>query len=457
MAVWVSYINQGLCLFRATEGASTQFFQFDHAGNMYVFAPDTGATGSLKLVKPGDTLIFSSSYNPADWAADEWPGNDFQEAKLPRTCPADSMNIGHEFKPPLPDDALEDLGHKNFSMETMKQVRWVHKMYCEWHCYRDGLGLERILCDLEDKAMITVETLKFALPHFITEIKKLDGLDYPGKTLYHLVICIQFHLECQGFAFKLINDAAFKDLKYTLDNTMKARTVQGIGNSVKQAEVLSTMDEDLWNLGCLGMSNPYQLLNTVIFAIGKGFVLRPGKEHMALCGFPFQSQFTFMQDPDGEVFLRYTEDIGLKTNKGGLRHRKVHIKTVDLYATDSVERCPLRAIIKYLTLFPKARTCSAFYLQPRKKWFGKAWYVNRPAGINTLRNAVCDMCKKAGLPGYYTNYSLRSTAATKLYCNGIDEQLIMEITGYRSLAIRLYKRTSDKQRKLASNCLFRVE
>ena len=257
---------------------------------MYIFALGTGATGPSKLVKPGDALIFNSNYNPADWETDDWPGNDSQDDKLPHTCPADGTNSGHEFKPPLPDDALEDLGHKNFSVETMKQVQWVHKMNCEWSSYREGLGLERILCDLEDKATITTETLKFALPRFITEIKKLDGLDYPGKTLYHLVVCIQFHLECQGFAFKLINDAAFKDLKYTLDNTMKAHTAQGIGNSVKQAEVLSAMDEDLiWNLGCLGTSNPYQLLNTVIFAIRKGFALRAGKEHRALRGIPFQS------------------------------------------------------------------------------------------------------------------------------------------------------------------------
>ena len=73
---------------------------------------------------------------------------------------------------------------------------------------------------------LAVESLKFALIWFITEIKKLNGEEYLGKTLYHLVICIQFHLECLGFVFKLINDAAFHDLKFTLDNTMKVRTTQ---------------------------------------------------------------------------------------------------------------------------------------------------------------------------------------------------------------------------------------
>ena len=101
------------------------------------------------------------------------------------------------------------------------------------------------------------------------------------------------------------------------------------------------------------MSHPQQLLNTVIFSIGKGFALQAGQEHRALRGLPFNSQFTFMRDPDSEVFLRYIEDIGLKTNKGGLKHQKVNTKTVDLYATDNPDQCPLRAIVKYLSLLPR--------------------------------------------------------------------------------------------------------
>ena len=96
-----------------------------------------------------------------------------------------------------------------------------------------------------------------------------------------------------------------------------------IGISVCKADVITTTDEDLlWSLGLLGTSHPDQLLNTVIFFDGKGFALRAGKEHRALHGLPFHSQFKFIKDSDGEIFLRYTEDIGLKTNKGGLKHWK---------------------------------------------------------------------------------------------------------------------------------------
>ena len=287
---------------------------------MYVFAPGTSCTGPMRLVRLGDEMIFNSTYNPQDWITESKPKLEYEESGLASTCLVGGVaTSAHEFKLPLPEEGLVELSHKNFSPETMKQIRWVRKMYHEWHDHCHSQGLDYIQCDLEEKATITAETLKFTLCRFITEIKKVNGEDFPGKTLYLIVVCVQFHLECLGFAFKLINDPAFKDLKYTLDNTMKARCAQGIGHTVRKAECLIATHEDLlWGLGLLGTLNPDQLLNTVIFCIGKGFGLQAGQEHRALRGFAFQSQFKFMHDPDGEIFLRYTEDLGLKTNKGGL-------------------------------------------------------------------------------------------------------------------------------------------
>ena len=286
-------------------------------------------------------------------------------------------------------------------------------------------------------------------------MKKVDGSDFPGKTLYDIIVCVQFHLECMGFAFKLINDERFHDLKYTLDNTMKLCVTTGVGLSLRQVQVLSVTDEDyLWSIGFLGSGNPDQLLNTVVFCIGKGFAPQAGKEHRVLRGIPFNSQFKFLCDLDNEYFLCYTENIGLKTYKGGLNHKKVDRKSVDMYAMDRPERCPLCIILHYMSLLSKSRTCTAFYLQPCKKFFGKSWYLNWPAGVNKLRSMVSDMCKNAGLPGYYTNHRLRSTVATKMYQQNLDEQLIMEVTGHRSLAVRSYKHTSERQKKLASKCIF---
>ena len=59
------------------------------------------------------------------------------------------------------------------------------------------------------------------------------------KTLYQIVICLQFHLEGMGFTWKLLDDKQFTELCYTLDNIMKERVASGIGIRVKKADIIS--------------------------------------------------------------------------------------------------------------------------------------------------------------------------------------------------------------------------
>ena len=280
---------------------TTQFFQFDSKGNMYVYAPGAGCSGDAKLVTPGKEFLFS---NNTQWEERQSPilSQVLDVSEPPATCPVG--DCARPFNELLSKEVLSELSHKNFAPETLKKVRWVHKMYREWRAHRHGMGLEFISCDLEDRSTISTSSLSFALCRFITEVKKTDGSNFPGKTLYDILVCVQFHLECLGFAFRLISDTQpFHDLKYTLDNMMKQRVANGIGVTLKQAEVLSPTDEDyLWSLGFLGTSNLWQLLNTVVFCVGKAFALRAGKEHRALCAIPFDSQFKFLRDSDNKFY-----------------------------------------------------------------------------------------------------------------------------------------------------------
>ena len=34
----------------------------------------------------------------------------------------------------------------------------------------------------------------YVLVHFLTEVKKIDGSDFPGKTLYDILICVTTNL-----------------------------------------------------------------------------------------------------------------------------------------------------------------------------------------------------------------------------------------------------------------------
>ena len=66
--------------------------------------------------------------------------------------------------------------------------------------------------------------------------------------------------------------------------------------------------------------------------------------------------------------------------------------------------------------------------------------------------------RSAGIPGYFTNHSLRVTAATRLYDARVDEDTIMQRTGHRSSqGVRMYKRETEKLKELSSNVLNQVQ
>ena len=359
------------------------------------------------------------------------------------------------YKAPLEESVMVKMTRKTFSDETMKKVHWVRRMFNDWKTFRNSQEhLQSIDVDIDNVSTLDKMQLAEAICKFITEVKKVDGGDFPARTMYDIVICLQFWLESEGLCWKLLGEEVFQDLRFTLDNLMKQRTSAGVGGKVRQAEVLTFTDEDLlWSLGLLGTHNPQVLLNTILFSLGLTCALRAGKEHRVLRSIPFKSQFEFLDDGQGGVFFRFTEDSGLKTNKGGLKQKKVEPKVVDVFPTKNMERCPVRILMKYLSLLPKNRVCKALYLRPRKAFTHRCWFLDKPVGVNTLREVVKTVCEQGGLPGYYTNHSLRSSSATRMYHNGVEEQLIQEITGHKSLAVRSYKRTSAKQRQFASNMI----
>ena len=95
-----------------------------------------------------------------------------------------------------------------------------------------------------------------------------------------------------------------------------------------------------------------------------------------------------------------------------------------------------------------------FYLTPLRDPKGQFWYSNIPLRYNKLRNAVANVAKQAGIQGYFTNHSLRTTVTIQLYNVGIHEQLVMEQTGHCSLeGIRNYRHTCMQQCETISDVL----
>ena len=89
-----------------------------------------------------------------------------------------------------------------------------------------------------------------------------------------------------------------------------------------------------------------------MFIISKGCASHAWKEHYALCVPSFRLQLQFMHDEEGQVFLHYQEEIGFKTNKGGIKHSKLDPKQVDIYPIDYPDRYPLYLFLKFFSVLP---------------------------------------------------------------------------------------------------------
>ena len=162
---------------------------------------------------------------------------------------------------------------------------------------------------------------------------------------------------------------------------------------------------------------------------------------------------------EGECpYLLYTEDVS-KNRPGGLKGRRVKPKVVQHHAnTDNPERCFVRLFKLYTSMCPAKPPEDVFYLKPLSKPIPTCWYSKQPLGHNKLAQTVDRLCKSAGIQGYKTNHSLRVTNATRLYASGVDEQLVMEQTGHRSVdGVRTYKRTSEEQQIAISDVLNRAK
>lgn len=338
-----------------------------------------------------------------------------------------------------------------FADATMTKMRSVVRLFRDWQAHRSRTAVEKpdlnmspINVQLE---AMTGDELNYAIARFVVEVKKENGDEYPGETLRGMVVMLQLYLETLGREYKFLSDD-FMQLRNTVDTIMKERRRKGIGMTTKQAEIITIGEEDmLWEKGVLGDDTPRKLMRTVFYLVGLNFALRAGKEHRDLrYGVENNPQIKLLRDDSGKQFMRYTEHVS-KANQGGLKDRQTRQKVVDAYEnTTNSERCIVRLFQLYVSHSPENRP-SAFYLRPLDRPSGNIWYSSQAVGRQKLQGIVADICKEGGLLGHRTNHSLRATAATRLYSANVDEQLITEVTGHRSMAVRNYKRTSDAQKR----------
>ena len=335
------------------------------------------------------------------------------------------------------------------------------KAYVRWmncHNYQVEQGLlssDRLIPLSKELINLPKEEICLVLCKFVMEAHNSDGKDYTRDTLYDLIIMVQSFLKQNGKPMKFLEEDVFFDLKNALDNRMRDLSKDGKISPRIKAEPLSVSDEEkLWSLGILGDKTPEQLVDTLLYLNSVHFALRAAEEHKSL---KMNCQFKVEFDPEvGLKYLQYTECMS-KCNQGGLTSRFIQTKVDRAYENViNSDRYMVCLYEKYVSHRPNhlPKYSKDFYLHPLAVPNGNIWYSCQARGRHNLDKVVKTMCAKAGFTGKCTNHSLRSSTATCMYEKGIDEQLICEKTGHRSVAVRSYKRTSSRQMKEVCDVLY---
>ena len=364
--------------------------------------------------------------------------------------------------PAVSEEQTEEYATKTYSDASIRKARWAIHIFEQWqqicnfntnHTGDPGKHIiTGTLLDMSD------EYLCLTLCKFVMEIKKQNSQLYPKETLYEIVLVLQSHLEMSGHSVKFLENGKFKQLWNTLDNQMKQLSKIGAVHPKEQADPIEISEEELmWNKGILGDDTPEKLVNTVLYLFRVHFALRAVDEHKSLhTGVYSQLKVCFDHKLESK-YLEYKEHCA-KNNQGGIKSLNKKPKVVHAYENKTKpDRCIIRLYEKYLAKHPShdIKCSHDFYLHPLANPKNPhVWYSYQPTGIHPLGKIIGKMCKAAGIGGRHTNHSLRSTAATRMYQYGLEEHQVAQVTGHASVAVHLYKRTSDEQKQNISEVLY---
>ena len=330
------------------------------------------------------------------------------------------------------DEEINNMIQNSKPKNTEKSTKWCMKIFNDWKENRPE--------NIPDIVEMTDNELNSWLARFISEACKVNGEEYPAKTLYLIACGILRHLRDNGIQDKNILD--FRDNRYTyftnaLDSRMKDLTYRGIGIETKQADVFSEAEEvEMWQKGVFGNCSSEVLQYTLYFYNCKLFGLRGREEHHDLQ----VNDFIIGNDSDGKVYIKYTSR-SRKNFNGGLRQIHFKPKVIKHYDTEG-----RKSIISLYREYFQAlgETEGPFYLRTLPNLMNSIRFGKQRVGVNTLSKILPILAARANLKGNYTSHSGKATCATRLSENSLDDKIIKKRLGNRSSkGLEAYKRRRD--------------
>lgn len=168
------------------------------------------------------------------------------------TVSGGDVEILSRFKPPTSEDIMQQLSAKTFAENMQRKVQWAVLLFECWrqNCLKMPTCCHEIMfCNIQSPSTVNKNHLAKVLTYFVTEIGRKDGGKYEGRALYDIVICIQFHFKRAGIFWKLIDDSEVMNLKWTLDNLMKACCSAKLGTTSKASPISFDEENRMWLSG----------------------------------------------------------------------------------------------------------------------------------------------------------------------------------------------------------------
>jgi len=252
------------------------------------------------------------------------------------------------------------------SKNTVRNSSWCTKLYEDWATWRNQQSSttqenDYLVPQLTDLWTAPKADISRALKHFIFEIRRQDGTEYPPNTIYNIVCGLARFIREERPDCNIMDKEDFNFVQFVraLDACMRNLTSRGIGSHHKRADPISEDSEaKLWDTNAFSLHDGNGLLRAVYFYNCKVFGLRACDKHRQMQ----LEQFTFSEDDHGK-FVEYTGR-GNKVFSGGIRDRKIQNKCVRQYDSDNN-----RSVYKILKLYvSRLRSMGvftgAFYRRP---------------------------------------------------------------------------------------------
>ncbi|XP_033758042.1 uncharacterized protein LOC117340389 [Pecten maximus] len=197
------------------------------------------------------------------------------KAKKNTTSPKEQIR----FVDPIQDEERYKLSKTRFAKKkTDAKSKWAVNLFNNLvdsrRTYADRQDIRHVQGDW---LSMGPETLEYSLGAFIFEIRKENGDEYQGNTLYEIIVAIQHFLRENGKFVTMLDVAEFEGMQCKHDKKMKDLAAKGVGIDKQLSHVFFVDDEDkMWKCGVLSSDTQDKLRDTLL---GLKFALRGGQEH----------------------------------------------------------------------------------------------------------------------------------------------------------------------------------